>query len=87
MSAPAFPFSRRRLLAVAGVTGAAAATGLLRSGVVWATEGPQSYGRYQIINRGTNTALDGMGNTAAGSTASMWAPNSHTNNQWTITAV
>ena len=31
-------------------------------------------GRYQIINRGTNTALDGMGNTAVGSTASMWSP-------------
>ncbi|WP_281167355.1 hypothetical protein [Catelliglobosispora koreensis] len=27
--------------------------------------------RYQIINRGTGTALDGMGNTTAGSTASM----------------
>lgn len=44
MSAPFSPLSRRRLLAVAGVAGAAAAAGgLLRSGVVWATEGPQSY--------------------------------------------
>ena len=36
---------------------------------------------------GTGTALDGMGNSTGGSTAYMWAPNSHTNNQWTITAV
>ena len=44
-------------------------------------------GRYQIINRGTGTALDGAGNTAAGSTVTLWAPNTNTNNQWTITAV
>ena len=34
--------TRRRLLA-AGVTGGAAATGLLRFGTAWATDGPQSY--------------------------------------------
>jgi hypothetical protein len=44
-------------------------------------------GRYQIVNRGTNTALDGMGNSTVGSTVCMWAPNTNTNNQWTITAV
>jgi hypothetical protein len=44
-------------------------------------------GRSQIINRGTNTALDGMGNGTAGSTCGMWTPNSSTNNQWTITPV
>ncbi|MET8161865.1 RICIN domain-containing protein [Sphaerisporangium sp. NPDC005289] len=43
-------------------------------------------GRYQSINRGTGTALDGMGNTSAGSTAGMWTPNTSTNNLWTITA-
>jgi len=43
-------------------------------------------GRYQIINRGTGTSLDGAG-TASGSTAVMWAPNTNTNNLWTITAV
>ena len=35
-------FDRRRLLAVTGITGAAAA-GLLRAGASWATAGPQSY--------------------------------------------
>jgi hypothetical protein len=44
-------------------------------------------GRYQIINRGTNTALDGMGNSTVGSTVGLWAPNTNTNNQWTITSV
>lgn len=44
-------------------------------------------GRYQIINRGTGTALDGMGNRTVGSTASMWTPNDNTNNHWTITGV
>ncbi|WP_221519671.1 RICIN domain-containing protein [Nonomuraea jabiensis] len=43
-------------------------------------------GRYQIINRGTGTALDGMGSNA-GSTVVMWTPNNSTNNQWTITGV
>ncbi len=46
-----------------------------------------SNGRNQIINRGTGTALDGMGNATAGSTVAMWAPNTSTNNQWTITGV
>ncbi|MFC7385093.1 RICIN domain-containing protein [Sphaerisporangium rhizosphaerae] len=41
---------------------------------------------YQIINHGTGTALDGMGNTSAGSTIGMWTPNTSTNNLWTITA-
>ncbi|MFD0819385.1 RICIN domain-containing protein [Micromonospora zhanjiangensis] len=44
-------------------------------------------GRYQIINRGTGTALDGSGSTTAGSTAVLWAPNTNTNNLWTITTV
>ncbi len=44
-------------------------------------------GRYQIINRGTGTALDGMGNGTAGSTVAMWTPNNSTNNQWTITGM
>jgi hypothetical protein len=44
-------------------------------------------GRYQIINRGTGTALDGMGNTTTGNTCCMWTPNNSTNNQWTITVV
>jgi hypothetical protein len=44
-------------------------------------------GRYQIINRGTNTALDGMGDPTTGATCAMWAPNSSPNNHWTITAV
>ncbi|MGC9671377.1 alpha-L-fucosidase [Planosporangium sp. 12N6] len=42
-------------------------------------------GRYQIINRGTGTALDGMGDSTIGGNACLWAPNSSTNNQWTIT--
>ena len=40
-----------------------------------------------IINRGTGTALDGMGSTTVGSTASLWTPNTNTNNQWSITAI
>ena len=32
------------------------------------------------------TALDGGGATTNGSTAELWAPNSSTNNEWTITA-
>ncbi|MET7422726.1 glycoside hydrolase N-terminal domain-containing protein [Dactylosporangium sp. NPDC005555] len=44
-------------------------------------------GRRQIINRGTGTALDGMGNASAGSTVVLWAPNTNTNNQWTVTAL
>ena len=44
-------------------------------------------GRYQIINRATGTALDGMGNSTVGSNVGMWSPNNSTNNQWTITAV
>jgi alpha-L-fucosidase len=41
-------------------------------------------GRYQIINRGTGTALDGLGDRTAGSAAALWAPNTSPNNQWTI---
>ncbi|WP_338013481.1 RICIN domain-containing protein [Saccharothrix sp. ALI-22-I] len=44
-------------------------------------------GRYQIVNRGTGTALDGMGDSTVGATCGMWAPNSSPNNHWTITAV
>ena len=43
--------------------------------------------RDRIVNRGTGTALDGAGNTTAGSTTVLWTPNSSTNNAWTITAV
>ncbi|MEU5927311.1 RICIN domain-containing protein [Streptomyces antimycoticus] len=43
--------------------------------------------RYQIINRGTGTALDGGGSATAGSTTVLWTPNSSTNNAWTITGV
>jgi alpha-L-fucosidase len=42
MSSSSFNVTRRRLLAVAGLTGAAAA-GALKAGAVWATAGPQSY--------------------------------------------
>jgi alpha-L-fucosidase len=41
-------------------------------------------GNYQIVNRGTGTALDGDGATASGATAVLWAPNSSTNNEWTV---
>ena len=44
-------------------------------------------GRYQVINRGTGTALDGMGNATVGSTVCLWAPNANTNNHWIITAL
>jgi hypothetical protein len=44
-------------------------------------------GLYQIINRGTGTALDGAGDRTVGDSAVLWAPNNSTNNQWTITAV
>jgi len=44
-------------------------------------------GRVQIINRGTGTALDGMGNATAGSTVAMWTPNTSTNNLWTLTTL
>jgi len=43
MSSSSLRFSRRRLLTTAGVTGAAAVTGGLRSGVAAATSGPSSY--------------------------------------------
>jgi alpha-L-fucosidase len=43
--------------------------------------------RYQIINRGTGTALDGAGDRTVGDPVVLWAPNNSTNNQWTITAV
>ncbi len=36
-------FNRRRLLTTAGIAGAAAASGLLKIGNVWATTGPSSY--------------------------------------------
>lgn len=36
-------FNRRRLLVITGATGAAAAAGLWRGGMAWATEGPSSY--------------------------------------------
>jgi len=42
-SSPQIPLSRRTLLRTVGITGAAAATGLLRSGRAWATNGPSSY--------------------------------------------
>ena len=35
-------------------------------------------GRFQIINRGTGTALDGAGNSTAGSVAKLWMPNGST---------
>ncbi|MFI5908443.1 RICIN domain-containing protein [Dactylosporangium sp. NPDC051541] len=44
-------------------------------------------GRRQIINRGTGTAIDGMGNATAGSTVALWAPNTNTNNLWTVTTL
>jgi len=40
---PPHPISRRQLLFATGVTGAAAAAGLLRPGRAMATTGPQSY--------------------------------------------
>ncbi|GAA1558866.1 glycoside hydrolase N-terminal domain-containing protein [Dactylosporangium maewongense] len=44
-------------------------------------------GRRRIVNRGTGTALDGMGSTTAGSAVALWAPNSNTNNLWTVTTL
>ncbi|MEV1178409.1 hypothetical protein [Nonomuraea sp. NPDC049784] len=49
-------------------------------------------GWYRIVNRVNgmvidswgNTALDGMGNSTAGSTLAMRTPNNSTNNQWTV---
>ncbi|GAA3437565.1 alpha-L-fucosidase [Kutzneria kofuensis] len=43
MSSSPRQFTRRRLLTVAGFTGIAAASGLVRPGIVWATAGPSSY--------------------------------------------
>jgi alpha-L-fucosidase len=43
MSSSSFQFSRRRLLVTAGISGAAAAAGLLRAGIARATDGPSSY--------------------------------------------
>jgi alpha-L-fucosidase len=43
MSSPELRVSRRRVLTTAGLTGAAAVTGLLRFGVAAATSGPSSY--------------------------------------------
>jgi alpha-L-fucosidase len=40
---PSSRFTRRNLLATAGVAGAAAATGVLRAGFAWATAGPSHY--------------------------------------------
>lgn len=42
-------------------------------------------GRYQIVNRGTGTALDSAGNSTVGSTAITWSPNTSPNNHWTTT--
>jgi hypothetical protein len=44
-------------------------------------------GRNQIINRGTGTALDNLGNSTPGSNTAMWAPNNSANNHWTIAPV
>ncbi len=44
-------------------------------------------GRYQIINRGTGTALDSGGVNTVGAPVKLWAPDSSTNLQWTIAAV
>jgi alpha-L-fucosidase len=43
MSSSSFQFSRRRLLVTGGITGVAAATGLLRTGTVRAADAPSSY--------------------------------------------
>jgi alpha-L-fucosidase len=43
MSSSSFQFSRRRLLVTGGITGVAAAAGLLRIGTARATDGPSSY--------------------------------------------
>jgi hypothetical protein len=44
-------------------------------------------GRFQIVNRGTGTALDSAGVNTVGAPTVMWAPNASPNNHWTITAV
>ncbi|WP_189165768.1 RICIN domain-containing protein, partial [Sphaerisporangium melleum] len=44
-------------------------------------------GRYQIVNRGTGTALDSGGTTTSGANVKLWAPLSSPNLEWTITAV
>lgn len=44
-------------------------------------------GYHRLVNRGTGTALDGAGTTAAGSTAVLRAPNSSTSNTLTFPAV
>ncbi|GAA3264256.1 hypothetical protein [Nonomuraea helvata] len=41
-------------------------------------------GRYQIIDRGTGTALDGAGNATVGPDV-VWMPNGSTSNHGTIT--
>ena len=38
-------------------------------------------GLYQIVNRGTGTALDGAGDRTVGDPVVLWAPNNSTNNQ------
>lgn len=43
-----------------------------------------SSGAYQIINRGTGTALDDGGAPSQGSVTKLWAPNASPNNQWTV---
>lgn len=43
MSSPMFTFTRRGLIAAAGLSGATVASGLLRAGGAWATDGPSSY--------------------------------------------
>ncbi|WP_461124401.1 hypothetical protein [Saccharothrix stipae] len=40
-----------------------------------------------MVNRGTGTALDGMGDATVGATCAMWVPNSSPNNHWTVNAV
>jgi alpha-L-fucosidase len=42
-------------------------------------------GNYHIVNRTTGTALDGLGSTTIGSVTDMWAVNSSTNNEYSIT--
>lgn len=44
-------------------------------------------GRHQIINRGTSTALDSLGNSIPGSGTAMWTPNNSPNNHLSITPV
>ncbi|MEW9555351.1 RICIN domain-containing protein [Nonomuraea sp. NPDC050783] len=44
-------------------------------------------GRYQIINRGTGTALDSGGDTTIGSKVKLWRLDWSPNLQWNITAL